>query len=78
MTINLLTEHHLELLRLKGGSIGSSESTLVKMTHCWKSHVAAQILHAEQTNTRFFKQISSEILLTHLSLSPILWDTSKQ
>ena len=22
---------------------GSSESTLVKMPHCWKSHVAAQV-----------------------------------
>ena len=39
----LLTEHHLEFLSLKGGCTGSSESTLVKMTHCWKSHVAAQM-----------------------------------
>ena len=39
----LLTEHHLEFLRFKGGCTGSSETTLVKMTHCWKSHVAAQI-----------------------------------
>ena len=39
----LLTEHHLEFLSLKGGCTGSSESTLVKMPHCWKSHVAAQI-----------------------------------
>ena len=28
---------------LKGGCIGSSESTLVKMSHRWKSHVTAQI-----------------------------------
>ena len=41
MTVKLLTEHHLEFLSLKGGT-GSSESTLVKMPHCWKSHVAAQ------------------------------------
>ena len=39
----LLTEHHLEFLSLKGGCTGSSESTLVKMTHCWKSHIAAKI-----------------------------------
>ena len=32
----------LEFLSLKGGCIGSSESTLVKMPHCWKSYVAAQ------------------------------------
>ena len=34
----LLTEHNLAFLSLKGGCTGSSESTLVKMTHCWKSH----------------------------------------
>ena len=37
----LLTEFHLVLLSLKGGCTGSSEYTLVKMPHCWKSHVAA-------------------------------------
>ena len=41
MTVKLLTEHHLGFLSLKGGGTGSSESTLVKMPHCWKSHVAA-------------------------------------
>ena len=44
MSVKLLTEHHLEFLNLKGGYSGSSESTLVKMPHCWKSHVAAQLL----------------------------------
>ena len=29
-------------LSLIGGCTSSSESTLVKMPHCWKSHVAAQ------------------------------------
>ena len=38
MIVKLLTEHHLEFLSLKGGCTGSSESTHVKMTHCWKSH----------------------------------------
>ena len=41
----LLTEHHLEFISLKGGCTGSSESTFVKMPHCWKSHVMAQFLH---------------------------------
>ena len=41
MNVKLLTEHHLKFLSLKGGCTGSSESTLVKMPHCWKSHVAA-------------------------------------
>ena len=43
MTVNLLTEHLLEVLSIKGGCTGSSESTLVKMPHCWKSYAAAQI-----------------------------------
>ena len=42
-TNNQLTEHHLEFLSLKGGFIGSSESTLVKMSNCWKSQAVAQI-----------------------------------
>ena len=44
MIVKLLTEHHLEFLSLKGGCKGSSESTLVKMPHCWKSHVAAHFI----------------------------------
>ena len=43
MTVKLLTKQHLEFLSLKGGRTGSSESTLVEMPHCWKSHVAAQL-----------------------------------
>ena len=42
MSVKLLAEHHLEFLSLKGGCRGSSEFTLVKMLHCWKSHGAAQ------------------------------------
>ena len=44
MTLGLLTKHHLEFLSLKGGCTGPSESTLVKMPHCWKSHVAAHLV----------------------------------
>ena len=36
MGVKLLTEHHLEFLSLKGGCKGLSESTHVKMPHCWK------------------------------------------
>ena len=43
MTVKLLIEHHLDFLSLKGDCTGSSVSTLVKMPHCWKSHVVAQI-----------------------------------
>ena len=43
LSVKLLTDCHLEFLSLKGGCTGSSESTLVKMSHCWKSHFAAQM-----------------------------------
>ena len=43
MNIELLTEHRLEFLSLKGGCTGWSESTRVKMPHCWKSQVTAQL-----------------------------------
>ena len=45
MIVKLLTEHNLEfLLSLKGGCTGSSESTLVKVSNCWKSHAVAHLL----------------------------------
>ena len=43
MIVKLLTEHHLEFLSLTGGCRGLSESTHVKMPHCWKSHALAHI-----------------------------------
>ena len=43
MIVKLLTEHHLEFLSLTEGCKGSSESTHVKMSHCWKCHALAQI-----------------------------------
>ena len=44
MIVKLLTEHHLEFLSLKEGCTGSSESTLVKVSNCWKSHGDAHII----------------------------------
>ena len=41
--LHVLTEHHLEFLSLKGGCRDSSESTLVKMSNCWKALVTAQL-----------------------------------
>ena len=43
MTLKLLTEQHLQFLSLNEGCSDSSESTLIKVPHCWKSHVAAQL-----------------------------------
>ena len=41
--VKLLTEHHLEFLNLNGVGTVSSESTHVKMPHCWKPLIKAQI-----------------------------------
>ena len=43
MIVKLLNEHHLEFLSLKGGCKGLSESTLVKMSNCRKSHAGAHL-----------------------------------
>ena len=51
MIVKLLTEHHLEFLSLKGGCRGSSESTHVKMPHCWKSHALAQLILSGNDNS---------------------------
>ena len=45
MSVKLLTKHRLEFVSLKGGCTDSSESTLVKMPHCWKSHVAQFMIY---------------------------------
>ena len=42
MSAKLLIELNLVFLSLTGGCTDSSESTLVKMAHCWKSHVTVQ------------------------------------
>ena len=44
MSVKRMTEHHFRFLSLKAGYTGSSESTLVKMPHCRKSRVTAQIV----------------------------------
>ena len=43
MIVKLLTDHHFEFPSLKEDCRGSSESTLVKMSNCWKLHAAAQL-----------------------------------
>ena len=64
MSVKLLTEHHLGYLSLKGGGRGLSECTFVKMSNCWKSHAAAQIL---------FKQIKYKPPWPHFHWSSEHW-----
>ena len=51
VTVKLLAGLHLELLSLKGGYTGLSESIHVKMPHCWKSHAAAHIFFYHLSRT---------------------------
>ena len=51
MIVKLLSEHNLEFLSLKGSCRGSSESTLVKMSNCWKSHALAQLIWLHGSNS---------------------------
>ena len=81
MIVKLLTEHHLEFLSLKGGCTGSSESTLVKMSNCWKSHAAAHILSLKQCISRSTAFIRNQIRIhavshLHSNLYYILLDFS--
>ena len=59
MIVKLLTEHHLELLCLIGGCRGSSESTHVKMPHCWKSH-------ALENDKMIYSQLSIELYFFYI------------
>ena len=74
MIVKLLTEHHLAFLSLNGGCRGLSESTLVKMSNCWKSHAVAQFIsqrkHSDVMEQSYFvgtqkNHLIEPVLLTH-------------
>ena len=65
MVVKLLTEHHLEFLSLKVGRRGSSESTLVKMSNCWKSHALA---------LKFIKNAEMVVSRNKIPLIVCRWD----
>ena len=68
MIVKLLTERQLEFLSLKGSCTGSSESTLVKMSNCWKSHALAQIETCHQTVTIAENRFAQAATATTMSL----------
>ena len=63
MIVKLLTEHHLQFLSLKGGCRGSSESTHVKMPHCWKSRALAQSYPSQHTGLILIAYAHNPILI---------------
>ena len=65
MSVKRLTEHHImEFLSLKGGCTGSYESTLVKIPHCWKSHVTAHLSNCHRDEI-----VNYIIFVMHLTLT---------
>ena len=69
MSVKLLTEHNLEFLSLKGACTGSPESTHVKMPHCCKSQVVAQIKlpSRKKTLTWFNSGVTASSLLSKIN-----------
>ena len=62
MIVKLLTEHHLEFLSLKAGCRGWSETTLVKMSNCWKSHAGACFIVVEAVQIRYINILTLIII----------------
>ena len=67
MNVKLLIEQYLEFLSLTGGCTGSSESTLVKIPHCWKSHVTAHLYNETQENGDTIWRRKQKMVLTEKS-----------
>ena len=73
MIVKLLTEHNLEFLSLTGGCRGSSESTLVKMSNCWKSHATAKLLFVSMIaiSPSSYSDIDSRRVCTFVNIAHI-------
>ena len=74
MSVKQLTEHHLVFLSLNEGCTGLYESIPVKMPHCWKSHVVAQIYKYNFMLTPI-QMPSTLITICH---PPFMWETRVQ
>ena len=70
LSVKLLTEHHFEFLSITGGCSGSSESTLVKMPHCLKSHVVANFTTYQIGNQYSKTSLCIQSVLHEASLFP--------
>ena len=69
MSVKHLAEHHLEFLSLKGGCTSLSESTLIKMSNGWKSHVAAQQVFTVRGLPRSYKREVTFVMFVQRSCS---------
>ena len=77
MSVELLIEHHLEFLSLKGGFTVSSDSTFVKIphvSHCWKYHVMSHLISKSGCNNLHALKSISSILRRPLWLVEVYSD----
>ena len=72
MSVKLHTGLSLEFLSLKGGYIGSSECTLVKIPHCRKSRVTAHILSVFLLSCECLYHVAFSWFYYDMALSEIL------
>ena len=70
MTFKLLTKQYFEFLSFNGSSTGSSESTLVKMPHCWKSRVAAQLSYDFLYHKN--KECNGEVIFSEIKTNKLI------
>ena len=70
MSVKLLTENHLEFLSLKGGCTGLSESTLIKVPHCWKSHAMAHMFRFLISQQKYIVDTHWKCLVETLEWEP--------
>ena len=77
MIVKLLTEHHLEFLSLKGGGRGWSESTLIRMSNCWKSH-ARLIFYDSQVIYFFFRELDHPNIVRYFGATYRFRDKRRQ
>ena len=69
MSVKLLTEQHLKFLSWIGGCTDPFESTLVKMPHCWKSRITAQMI----VLSFFIKKVfCTSVAYTAANYSPLI------
>ena len=69
MSVKLLTEQHLEFLSSKGDWTGSSEPTLFKIPHCWKSRRYSFVMNSRK---RVSSVLCDSVLFSYKMLISIL------
>ena len=73
MTAEPPTKFHLKFLSSTEGRTGSSESTLLKLPHCWKSQVAAHFFKNKVMIIVFLKLANDIMFLMVIEMRMSDW-----